>query len=300
MIREVLSRSFNRPRINVAYADPERLFTKLHIHDEYEIIFIVRGEMKLWIDSKVYAYEKDEAVIITKNFPHATLSSPDNIYCLIQFDFNGLLDSEDVSEELSSNIYLPFLRPYAVIYKRSPFWKEIYNVVQSIYEHAEFLDNFPEYIKGDFYHIFALMSKLSMLTADNDMKSKKGYQKISNIIKYINQNYSSSLTLEEISNTFKLDPSYLCRAFKKSTSYTIVEYINYVRVKHAEQLLIESNETIKNIATLTGFSSQAYFNRIFKNWIQMTPLQYRKFRNQNIDATEFNSYYYIEGKGGIN
>lgn len=100
---------------------------------------------------------------------------------------------------------------------------------------------------------------------------------IADMIKdYINQNYSSQLTLKEIANNFHISPSYLSNIFKKAFNETPNEYIMKKRIQKSKELLaVYPPMSIKQIAIITGYTDPFYFSRIFKIESGMTPTEYR-------------------------
>ena len=66
------------------------------------------------------------------------------------------------------------------------------------------------------------------------------------------------------------------KTFKKVAGMTLVAYLNHVRLAHALRLLRETSHTIADIACLTGFADQSYFDKRFKRAFGQTP---REFRN---------------------
>ena len=92
---------------------------------------------------------------------------------------------------------------------------------------------------------------------------------------YICKHYCEPITLEDLSSYLKLNKSYLCTIFKKATKSTFCTYTNQVRIEKSKELLINSQESILEIALSVGFSSASYFNTTFKKYEQITPLEYR-------------------------
>ena len=70
--------------------------------------------------------------------------------------------------------------------------------------------------------------------------------------------------------------SYLCNLFKQNTGVTINYYITQVRMEHACQLLVNTDDSIESIAFAVGYSSAKHFIRSFKMHMMMPPGQYRK------------------------
>lgn len=70
---------------------------------------------------------------------------------------------------------------------------------------------------------------------------------------------------------FYISSTYLCRIFKQTTGFTLVEYLQDVRVQQARAYLSETNWKVTAIAEKTDFDSIAHFDRVFKQLTGNTP-----------------------------
>ena len=98
---------------------------------------------------------------------------------------------------------------------------------------------------------------------------------IGKIQKYVSENISEKITLKDISAEVHMNPEYVCRYFKSKTGNNLFDYINAHKIEIAKDLLLKGN-SISQIVQQTGFSSQNYFIRVFKNNTGMTPGQFLK------------------------
>ena len=96
-----------------------------------------------------------------------------------------------------------------------------------------------------------------------------------NIVKYFKEG------LPELISYYNLDRSYMCRTFKKYMNMTMTDYLNEMRLKYASNQLLLTSNSILNIAFESGFSSVAYFSRLFKKRFGCSPSEYRKKANSN-------------------
>ena len=99
------------------------------------------------------------------------------------------------------------------------------------------------------------------------------------IADYLSEHCERTISLEELSKQFYLSKSYLCRIFKEVTGYTINEYTNIHRIRKAKRYLEETDMSISEIAHTLGFESLTYFERMFKHYMTLSPLKYRKTLN---------------------
>lgn len=92
---------------------------------------------------------------------------------------------------------------------------------------------------------------------------------------YIDQHFTEPLPAEKIAEETSCSVSYLAHSFKEYTGYAPLQYIQRCRVGQAQTLLISSDYSVAHIASVTGFESASYFNRVFRKIVGATPLQYR-------------------------
>ena len=98
---------------------------------------------------------------------------------------------------------------------------------------------------------------------------------VTTVKQYIESHYSEDLSLNFLADMVFLNPNYLSTVFTRETSCSINKYIKNVRMKHAVDLLINSNKKIVDIAKETGYSNTSYFIRAFQSIYGTSPEKYR-------------------------
>ena len=94
--------------------------------------------------------------------------------------------------------------------------------------------------------------------------------------KYIQENFDSPITLEEVAEAISLSPAYLSTLFKKEIGIKFSDYLISCRMEKAKQLLKESGESMQIIAEQVGYSDAKYFSKTFFKTIGLKPSEYRK------------------------
>lgn len=94
--------------------------------------------------------------------------------------------------------------------------------------------------------------------------------------RYIWENYSRKLSLEEIARAAGLSPPYFCSIFKAEMGENLSAFINRLRIERAEIMLTETVKPIKEIAVLCGFEDQGWFSKKFKSFTGMSPGSFRE------------------------
>lgn len=102
---------------------------------------------------------------------------------------------------------------------------------------------------------------------------------ITNVINYIDEVIFNDISVRDIATVFSYSEKYMGRLFKNETGVTIKEYINKNRVKKASALIKETLMSMSEISSRCGFNNVTYFNRIFKKYYNVSPLEYRKIHN---------------------
>lgn len=112
----------------------------------------------------------------------------------------------------------------------------------------------------------------------NDMEITDNYV-MNRILKYLHLNIESKMSLKKLSNDLNLSAGYISTCFKKHMGMTIMSYAKKIRIDRAKVLLLTSTESILEIGLTLGFHDQSHFSKVFKEYTDMTPSQYR---NQNL------------------
>lgn len=97
-------------------------------------------------------------------------------------------------------------------------------------------------------------------------------------IQYIKENFSlKDISLNGLAEDLFISQSYLGKTIKEKTGVNFTDYLNKLRIDMAIKLLLdeEIDYAIKDIADMVGYNSQHYFSRAFKNYMGLSPNQYR-------------------------
>lgn len=96
------------------------------------------------------------------------------------------------------------------------------------------------------------------------------------VVEYLERHYTEEINFNDLAGEFFLAPNYLYRKFKEKKQMTVMQYLEEIRMKKAEELLKTTSYNVTDIAVQTGYADPNYFTRIFKKKFGITP---REFRN---------------------
>ena len=131
---------------------------------------------------------------------------------------------------------------------------------------------------------FSIIHELSLST-DNQLLSESTFitdkhiynsRRIERVFSYMNENFDKQVTLNEVSKIAGMPEASFSRFIKQRTGYSFVESLNEIRLGHVTRMLIDTTESIAEIAFKCGFNNMSHFNRIFKSKKNLTPKDFRE------------------------
>ena len=124
-------------------------------------------------------------------------------------------------------------------------------------------------------YFLLVMSRLVKL-ASKDTEVKSAYHLVKRAKKFIEDNYSSPITVTDIAAHLRIDRTYLYRLFMSCEGISPSDYLRDVRLSAAARMLENESVSIGMVATNTGFCNISYFYKRFNEKFGMSPKQYRE------------------------
>ena len=106
--------------------------------------------------------------------------------------------------------------------------------------------------------------------------------KLSNVVEFVLDNYQNNLYLEDVAELAKMHPSSFSRFFQRTTGNKFTDFVTRVRIGHACELLMQTEQLVADIAEQAGFNNLANFNRQFQRVKSMSPTEYRKQARESL------------------
>ena len=123
-----------------------------------------------------------------------------------------------------------------------------------------------------------MLNMMTMFEAcvDEDRRARRHHSIALQAKAYIDTHYTdSNLSLSRVSEHLKLQPSALSLLFKEELGEKFIDYVLKVRMQHARQLLIDTDDPIQSIAEQVGYLNVISFYRAFKKIQDYPPGEYR-------------------------
>ena len=244
----------------------------IHYHDELEFLLVYEGRFICTVYDKEYIAEAGDVIFINSRVPHSTYRVTSCRTALLQFRESEFSDTEvtkivKYSMRFQSQVYYPIM-----VFTDS----SLFATIDEIHRENSAKDKSYEiFVRAAILRILGTLYRRGILSDGEQLYRTREVQKVLPILSYINTNYSENITLEQASERLGFDQSYFCRIFKIATGATFTEYLNFVRICKAENMLLKTHDSILDISERVGFSSVSYFNRIFKRYRNCSPRFYR-------------------------
>lgn len=255
----------NHPRYVMSY----------HWHVEYEIIRILTGTLTVTLDEKSFTAVAGDVIFVHSGILHSGIPK-DCVYQCIVFDVNTFLKHNTVCAGYMQRIIHQELMIFHHFTEKYP---EILQVINNIFDSIrKKQDGYEMVVIGQFYHFFGLVFGYHYYL-DGVTKARRDYKRIlqlKQVLEFIEHNYASPLTLQQLSASVSMSPKYFCRFFSEMTHQTPMDYLNRQRIEQACYQLSTTDDSITEIAYRNGFNDLSYFIRTFKKYKGMTPGKYKR------------------------
>ncbi|RVU23349.1 AraC family transcriptional regulator [Sandaracinomonas limnophila] len=260
-----------------------------HFHPELELTLIVSGEGKRFVGNQISDFGPGDLVLLGENVPHCWQNNRENLL-------------EETSENASQAIVIQFPKEFLGgdflhkqefqgiknLMERAKSGFSIIGITQDkIAREMLVLKDLPPFQR--LISFLNILQNLSQATSDLHPidPSTKGFdlsitdlERINKVYAYVIANYTQEVHLDEVAHLANMTETAFCRYFKKTTGKTFVELVIEFRIKHACQMLRKTSKTMVEICFESGFGNLSHFNKQFKEWMKVPPLQYRKMAKE--------------------
>jgi|GEM_PF-2618655 len=251
-----------------------------HRHQSYELYYLkeLSGDAHIYIGDNKFPLKAGCMVIIDSNVTHQTDYSQSTYYKRFLLEVNPSFLKNELGKVIGTPIDLFFQQYTGVHYLDKHTSSKIASVLTTIYNESILKEKYyEEVVLLRILEIILLMDRSSEQLAFENALSANQRKTIRPVVQYVVENIRDNLCLEALAEQFHLDKSYLSRIFKQYTGQTVHEFINVKKVEMAQRLLLlETASSVSHIAFELGFSNGAYFSKIFKKYVGITPTKFRK------------------------
>lgn len=256
--------------------NPRRGNPPIHIHNHFEIFINVTGNIDFIVKNKIYTLSHGDILLIEPNIYHHSIYKHvcHNEYYYIFFPvfndvlFRAILNLDDDADRM---IRLP-----------SETRDEFLRLCDKLYA-----DGDNEYRYLTFFKMLDILFSFAS-EPSKEKPVEPHLAQITDIMNYINENYNTIVSLDDVANEFHISLKTMERLFKKHLDTTPKCYTDMLRLSKSSELL-RKDFSVTEACYKSGFQDCSQFIRRFKQQFGETPLQYKKrFLNS------INNAYYLQ------
>jgi AraC-like DNA-binding protein len=251
----------------------------VHFHEEYELNFIENAKgVKRIVGDSMEEIDDLELVLVGPNIPHAWFTHK----CKSEKIFEVTIQfHRDLFHE-------SFLKRTQVSSIRELFEQSLKGILfskETIRQVAPRLKELEQ--RSGFGSVMELMGILDELSVSADQRALSGdhiynadfiymdSRRMEKLIEFMNANFHRPVRLAEAAALVNMAETAFSRFFKTKTGVNFVDFLNDIRLGHASRMLIDTKDSIADIASACGFTSMSNFNRTFKREKGKTPKDFR-------------------------
>lgn len=259
-----------------------RYIMSAHWHTEWELIRIKSGTFQIFADDEEILAKAGDVILLRDSMLHHGTPN-DCIYECFVFDLHGLFRTNEFVKqhirpvyrmEFLTNVYYPADCYNAVTQFADALLETCSRGSDSKADRGLLQLSVIGYLCNLFSYI--LQNKLYIPAPVESLQKTYRIGQLKAVLKHIEQNYGSNITLNSLAAIAGMNPNYFCRVFQDITQKTPMDYVIYYRVEQATVMLSNTVLSITDIAIACGFFDHSYFSKIFKRIKGVTPRAYRK------------------------
>lgn len=245
-----------------------------HFHTyHYEICCVLSGSATYYYDFETVKVTPHEIFFLNKKKSHLSVE-----------------DKTEDCERIIINFNDRFLRKFSLNYHiltqifENPIFKipsghesDFTSILTELVYESDYPSTFStNLVNGNVYKLLITMYRI--VTNTHLEKVLPTNPIIETATKYICQNFSANLTLDDVAEYCHVNKCYLSKLFKNIMGVNFISYINSLRIQNASILLLDTDKSIAEIASSCGFNSQNHFCDVFRKAKGISAREFRKLK----------------------
>jgi AraC family transcriptional regulator len=229
-----------------------------HVHDDAKILFVLSGAFTEKVGANEFTCDRGSVLLRGPGVPHANDYGPRGADCLIVSVAPDRVASD-------TTIATAFARPAA-------FRGIVADHARRIHEELTFYDD-------DAARLAMEGLALELLAAVRRLNGNRTTRVAPKCIQLARDvllaQYATPINISDVAASVGVHPVYLARAFRSYFKCSPGEFVRRLRLDEAKRRLIETRQSLAEIALLSGFASQSHFSTSFRKSTGQTPKSYR-------------------------
>ena len=255
-----------------------------HWHKEIEIIHVVEGSVTIGYRNRLFQVHQGEIFIFPSGETHYFLASPNSKRRVFQFDLN--LIRNGTNYDISSNEVIHRFQLssfYSVEWTEELRQKMMTTLTKLFDEMVQLNSGYSYMITSLLFEIIVLYCRempLRDATKEDSFVeatvNQEALERLNQVFIYVEQQFDTPITLDEVAEVVGFSPYYFARFFKKHTGQTFIQFLTTYRINQAKYILANEKCPMIEVAERAGFHSVKTFHHVFKEQVGISPLKFQK------------------------
>lgn len=252
-----------------------------HWHKAIELFYMESGTLEYYTPKKKISFPAGSGGFINSNVLHMTRAiskTERNIQRLHIFD--AALISGNCGSRIDKKYVMPITaNPRIDLYAFYPdnlVHADILNLIKKAFTLCENDIGYEIKTREALSEIWLKLFELFSASFDEEGKYDKNDERLKKILVYIHEHFAEKITVSELAAVACLSERECFRLFQSYLHTTPTKYIQSYRLQAACEMLINGQDTITDIGHACGLGNTSYFGRIFRQYQNCTPIEYRK------------------------
>ena len=248
----------------------------MHFHNLLEIGYCHYGDGDLVIEDDTYRFDAGMISCIPANYLHVTKSDA-NVRAFWEYIY---ISPEDIVRQWGKSTQ-ETRQIMDAVGRKSFFVKveecpAIAALIRAIFVEMQHRSaHYRECVRGMAYALLFEIARFNDMGEEQSAGKSISLQ-LGSAIEYVDKNYPNNFKISDLANECHMSETHFRRIFQEKMNMTPVEYVNFVRVRKACELIDKTDISMEDVAEKVGFVTPSTFNRNFRRIIGTSPYQWKK------------------------
>ncbi|MFC5405435.1 AraC family transcriptional regulator [Cohnella soli] len=249
-----------------------------HYHPECELFLIQEGELTVDLIDETFEMKAGDVVILGNSQLHRDTSPEGKLtYIVLQFDLNTCFDQSTIPYLQYFNETKVPLSAMNYIFRENPEARAAAaECIRQIHQEALQKEN------GYELAVNMLIKKLLLILIRNDYRGLLADQdrveriRLKPVLDFVEASIEDRITVDEACRLANMSYYYFVKFFKRIMGLSFTEYVNFRKIKRAEQLLLTRDMSVSEVGDHIGMANMAHFYKMFKRFNGCSPKEYQR------------------------
>lgn len=248
----------------------------MHFHNLLEIGYCHYGDGDLVIEDDTYRFDAGMISCIPANYLHVTRSDAD-VRAFWEYIY---ISPEDIvrqwgksAQEVRQILDAVGRKSFFVRVEECPAIAALIRAIFVEMQHRS--AHYRECVRGMAYALLFEIARFNDMGEGQSVGKSVSLQ-LGSAIEYVDKNYPNNFKIADLANECHMSETHFRRIFQEKMNMTPVEYVNFVRVRKACELIDKTDISMEDVAEKVGFVTPSTFNRNFRRIIGTSPYQWKK------------------------